>query len=67
MQITLNNRIEFIDAEEISFSELMALKNYTFRMLVTKLNNQLVKKEFRDTTFIKDGDNVSVMHLVSGG
>ncbi len=67
MQITLNNNIEFIDNDEISFTELLAYKNYTFKMLVTKLNNQLVKKENRGTTYIKDGDNVAVLHLVSGG
>ncbi len=67
MEFTLNNKIEMIEAKEISFTELLAIKNYTFRMLVTKLNNKLIKKEFRDTTFIKDGDNVTVLHLVSGG
>lgn len=67
MKIILNNKIEFLDSEEISFTELLALKNFTFKMLVTKLNNQLVKKEYRDTTFIKHGDDVVVMHLVSGG
>lgn len=67
MKIILNNKIEFFDVEEISFSELLAMKNFTFKMLVTKLNSQPVKKEHRDTTFIKDGDDVCVMHLVSGG
>jgi thiamine biosynthesis protein ThiS len=67
MEITLNNKKEFLDVEEISFAELLSLKNYTFKMLVTRLNNQLVKKEYRDTTFIKSGDDVTIMHLVSGG
>ena len=67
MKIILNNKIEFLDAEEISFTELLVLKNYTFKMLITRLNNQPVKKEYRDTTFIKNGDDVIVLHLVSGG
>jgi sulfur carrier protein ThiS len=34
---------------------------------VTKLNGKLVKKEERCNVSIKDGDDVTVMHLVSGG
>lgn len=67
MEFTLNNKLEIIDAEEISFAELLEIKNYTFKMIVTKLNNKLVKKEFRETTYIQNGDSVSVLHLVSGG
>jgi len=51
----------------MTFEELLSIKNFTFKMLVTKLNNRLVKKQFRDSTIIKDGDNVTVLHLVSGG
>ena len=67
MNITLNNKTDFFDLEEISFSELMIQKNFTFRMIVTKLNGKLVSKDQRETTFIKDGDVVVVLHLVSGG
>ncbi len=67
MKIILNNRDEYFDEEEMTFEELLNIKNFTFKMLVTKLNDRLVKKEFRDSTIIKDGDNVTVLHLVSGG
>ena len=67
MNITLNNKTDFFDIEEISFSELMIQKNFTFRMIVTKLNGILVSKNQRETTFIKEGDVVVVLHLVSGG
>ncbi len=67
MQITLNNRPETFDAEKLTFEELIKKKNFTFKLLVTKLNGNLVKKEERATTHIKDGDNVVVLHLISGG
>ncbi|NCC72668.1 MAG: sulfur carrier protein ThiS [Sphingobacteriia bacterium] len=67
MKITLNNRIEHFDAENLTFEELLKLKNYTFRLLVTKLNGKLIRKEERDTTVISDGDIVMVIHLISGG
>ncbi|MCD4695572.1 MAG: sulfur carrier protein ThiS [Bacteroidales bacterium] len=67
MNITLNNRPETIERESISFTNLIKLKNFTFKLLVTKLNGKLVKKEDRDSIMIEDGDTVAVIHLISGG
>ena len=67
MEITLNNRKERIDADTLTVSELLKLKNYTFRLLVTKVNGKLVKKDKRDEAVIKDGDDVTVLHMISGG
>jgi thiamine biosynthesis protein ThiS len=67
MEITLNNRKEVLEQENVSVAELIILKNLTFKMLVTKVNGKLVRKEERDQVFIKDGDDVTVMHLISGG
>ena len=67
MEIILNNRTEIIEKEgKISIQDLITYKNFTFRLLVTKLNDKLIKKEARENTFIKEGDNVVVMHLISG-
>lgn len=67
MKIILNNIPEEFPEETMTFNELIQKKNYTFKLLVTKLNGQLVKKEDRDKVLIKDGDNVQVLHLISGG
>lgn len=67
MKITLNNRPESFNKKKITISELLKIKNYTFKMLVIKINSKLVKKDAYDTFEIKDGDNVMVLHLVSGG
>ena len=68
MNITLNNRPEEIpNKSEITLQELILLKNFTFHMLVTKINDKLVKKEVRSNSIIKEGDYVVVMHLISGG
>jgi thiamine biosynthesis protein ThiS len=67
MKITLNNRIEYFDEDGLTFEELFLIKKFSFKMLVTKLNGQLVKKEDRGTTQIHEGDDVTVLHLVSGG
>lgn len=67
MEITLNNTKEFLPDENISVADLIRIRNFTFRMLVTKVNGQLVRKEEREKVFIKAGDDVMVMHLISGG
>lgn len=67
MKIILNNREEIIDKEEMSIQELIEYKNFTFKLLVTKINGKLVKFANRDEAIVKDGDNVTILHLVSGG
>lgn len=67
MEITLNNRKETIPEDRISVAALISYKNFTFKLLVTKVNGKLVKKEDRDNVIIKEGDDVMVLHLISGG
>ena len=67
MEITLNNNKEIFPEENISIADLIRIKNFSFRLLITKVNGQLVRKEDRDKVFIKSGDDVMVMHLISGG
>ena len=67
MEIMLNNRKENIDSEEIMLEELIQLKNFTFKLLVTRVNGRLVKKEDRHNFIIRHGDEVQVLHMISGG
>ena len=67
MEITLNNNKEILEFDAISITDLIRHKNYTFHMLVTRLNGRLVRKEERDTALIRDGDRVQILHMISGG
>ena len=67
MNIILNNRSETLDVEQLTLQELIERKNFTFKLLVTKINGKLVKKETRAETSIHEGDDVAVIHLISGG
>ena len=67
MKIIINNREEIIDYETLSLTELLEVKSFTFKMLVTKVNGKLIKKDERKTTIIKNGDNIAVIHMISGG
>jgi len=67
MRISLNNREESIDREEMTIAELITYKNYKFKLLVTKINGTLVRKDDRASTIVKDGDKVVILHMISGG
>ena len=68
MKIILNNTPETLaDIEKLTVAELLKVKNFSFKMLVIKINEKLVKKEDYATATVKDGDNVAIIHLISGG
>ena len=67
MTITLNNRTENFEYEVLSISELLKLKNFTFKFLVIKINGQLIKKDQYNESKVSDGDKVDIIHLISGG
>lgn len=67
MKIILNNKEEQFASDHLTISELLKEKNFTFKMLVIKVNNQLVKKSEYNTSMVKEGDDVMVLHLISGG
>lgn len=65
-EITVNgNRVPW--EENLTIAGLLKKMNFTFRMLVIKLNGSLVKKDQYETTLIPAGAEVSVIHLISGG
>jgi len=64
--ITVNNNT--INWEEnMTISRLLEVMNYTFRMLVIKVDGRLIKKDEYETTIVKPGADVKVIHLISGG
>lgn len=68
MKILLNNRDEvIINRTEISVEELLKLKNFTFPMIIIKINGKLIKKGDYPAAMIKGGDDVTALHLISGG
>ncbi len=67
MKILLNNNPEEIPGDSISVNELLKFKNFTFKMLIIKINGSLVKKSDYESALVRDGDDVHVLHLISGG
>jgi thiamine biosynthesis protein ThiS len=69
MEIKLNHNIETINTEKESLTvdELLSLKNFTFELLIVKINGNLVKKEQYSSAKVQSGDDVQVIHVFGGG
>ncbi|MBM4403606.1 MAG: sulfur carrier protein ThiS [Candidatus Cloacimonetes bacterium] len=51
----------------ITVRTLLGKMNYSFPMLIVKINGTLIRKEEYDLTLIPVGANVAIIHLISGG
>jgi len=69
MNLTLNHVQEDILTEKtvLTINELRALKKFSFKFLVVKVNGVLVLRDQYDTVTVKEGDFVEIIHLISGG
>lgn len=67
MKILLNNREEEFVAGILTVSEMLKQKKFSFRMRIIKINGVLIQKDMYDETYIREGDNVLMLYLMSGG
>ncbi|MCB5259872.1 MAG: sulfur carrier protein ThiS [Candidatus Cloacimonetes bacterium] len=64
--ITINgNTVKW--QEGMTVRDALREMNYTFPMLVIKLNGSLIPKQEYDFTKIPPGADLMVIHLISGG
>lgn len=69
----MDEKVFYVNEKELPWQEglvvndALRLMNYTFKMLVIKLNGVLVKKADYDSTIIPENADVKVIHLISGG
>lgn len=67
VKVTVNLEIEEFPETELSLSEIMKRRKYSFPHVITRLNGHLVERADRDSTLASDGDDVEIYHLISGG
>lgn len=67
MEIRLNNEPVVIEGDGISLTRLLELKKYTFRLRIVKINGRLIDRDHYDNEIVKEGDEVQVVYLMSGG
>ena len=67
MKITLNNREELFNCEELTVTRMLEEKRFSFKLRIIKINGKLIGKENYDSAIIRDGDDVQMLYLMSGG
>jgi len=69
MEIILNNNPDVIETaeESITVEDLLRIKKFSYKLLVVKINDVLIKKEDYPISRVVKGDNVQVIHLITGG
>lgn len=67
MKIILNNREEEFAGDEMTVSEMLDLKRFTFKMRIVKINGEFISRDKYSTVTIYDGDNIQMFYLMSGG
>ncbi len=65
-QLTINGHMRPWQ-EGMTVQDALDLMNYTFIMLVVKINGRVVLREDYGSTLIPNGAEVLVIHLISGG
>ncbi len=53
--------------ENLTINRILKIMNYTFKMIVVKVDGELVKKEDYDTKIIPEKAEVQIIHLIAGG
>ena len=51
----------------LSITALLKEKNYVFPMIIVQINGTHVPEEKYPTAMVDDGDDVAVIHLLTGG
>ena len=68
-----DNRFIIVNGDKIPYEDHMTVTrvlqvmNYIFRMLIVRVNGQLIQKKDYPTTDVPEGATVEVIHMISGG
>ena len=71
--MTADNKTIIVNGRSIPWEEGMTVQrilevmNYTFRMLVIKVDGRLVKRDDWSSHLVSQGADVKVIHMVAGG
>ena len=67
MKIKVNNIEHKIPEESLSISELLVKMSFTYPIIVVKFMSKIIDESEFEHIYLKDGDEISVMHVFAGG
>ena len=51
----------------MTISEMIEIRKFSFKMRIIKINGKFISGENYKNTMIRDGDDVQMLYLMSGG
>lgn len=67
MDIILNHTKESFDGNQMTIEDIIAIKNFSCKELIVRINGRLIEDEDFGTAIVKEGDNVEIIHIFHGG
>ena len=67
MNIIVNGQTMQIEESIDRVDKLLQSFNLQVKTVVVELNRQILTREYHETTAIKDGDRIEIVHFVGGG
>jgi len=59
--------MEEFERSHLTVSDLLKIKNFTFKLLIVRINGKLIQKSDYEIAPVTEGDDVQVLHMISGG
>jgi len=67
MKITINRTPEEHAGEFLTVRQILDSKGWNFPLLIVRVDGMFVERKDYETTLVRDGAEVDVIHLMSGG
>ncbi len=67
VRIVLNHNPEDFPGETLSIRKILDLKGWSFPLIIARVDGTLVERKDWDSAVVRDGAEVDLHHLVSGG
>jgi thiamine biosynthesis protein ThiS len=67
MRVTINGILTEFPETQLSVAEILRRKRYSFPNIISRINGALVSREEREGALARDGDDVELYHMMSGG
>ena len=67
MRVTINSTLTEFPENQLSVAEILRRKRYSFPNIISRINGTLVRREERESALVRDGDDVELYHMMSGG
>jgi sulfur carrier protein len=59
------HRVEYVKNENVK--QLLMRMKYSFPLVVTKINDEVIPRNKYSDTIIPDNSKISIIHMISGG